>query len=152
MGARTVLNASVAGLEAARHILGEPVPQRSLDDELIPITINSIPQVSRVGPTQQALTRQQRPFVTGYAHHTELAIGQMLQRPGFMKLLIDPDTKRVLSVHTLGSAANESIHIGQAVVAFQGTADYLVTNIWNYPSFAEAYRVAALDALSKCPT
>ena len=70
-------------------------------------------------------------------------------RPGFLKLLFCPETHKLLGVHAIGERATEIIHIGQAVLAFQGTIDYFRDTVFNYPTLAEAYKVAAFDGLNK---
>jgi NAD(P) transhydrogenase len=66
-----------------------------------------------------------------------------------LKLLVAPDSRKVLGVHIFGSAAAELVHVGQAVIAMNGTVDYLIDTVFNYPTFAEAYKVAALDAMNR---
>src|SRR5438105_7443130 len=81
---------------------------------------------------------------------TELARGQILgESHGLVKLLVSPDDRKLLGVHAFGAGATEVVHIGQAVMGLGGTIDYLVDSVFNYPTFAEAYKVAALDALNK---
>jgi NAD(P) transhydrogenase len=70
---------------------------------------------------------------------------------GFMKMVFSLETRRLLGVHIMGEGATELIHIGQAVLNLQGTLDYFVENTFNYPTLAEAYKVAALDAWNRMP-
>ena len=71
---------------------------------------------------------------------------------GFMKMLFALDTRRLLGVHIVGEGATELIHIGQAVLAFGGTVDYFVDTVFNYPTLAEAYKIAALNAWNRFPS
>ncbi|MGD9763318.1 MAG: Si-specific NAD(P)(+) transhydrogenase [Candidatus Binatia bacterium] len=118
--------------------------------QLLPYGIYAIPEISMVGKTEEQLTREGVPYETGVAQYREIARGQLLgDEIGMLKLLIHPHTRVVLGVHAIGTGATELIHIGQAVIAFQGTADYFVDAVFNYPTLAECYRVAALNGLNK---
>ena len=118
--------------------------------KLLPYGIYSIPEISMVGKTEEELTRAGIPYETGVAQYREIARGQLLgDEIGMLKLLIQPDTHTVLGVHAIGTGATELIHIGQAVIAFGGTAEYFVDAVFNYPTLAECYRVAALNGLNK---
>jgi NAD(P) transhydrogenase len=68
---------------------------------------------------------------------------------GLLKLLFDPETHKLLGVHVIGESAAEIVHIGQAILAYGGTIDYFRDTVFNYPTLAEAYKVAALDGLNK---
>ena len=115
-----------------------------------PIGIYSIPEISYVGKTEPELTDAMTPYEVGIAHYRELARGQILgESHGLVKLLVSPDDRKLLGVHAFGAGATEVVHIGQAVMGLGGTIDYLVDSVFNYPTFAEAYKVAALDALNK---
>jgi NAD(P) transhydrogenase len=86
----------------------------------------------------------------GIARYRELARGQILgDSYGLLKLLVSPDDRRLLGVHIFGTSATELVHIGQAVMGCGGTVDYLVDAVFNYPTLAESYKVAALDAMNK---
>jgi NAD(P) transhydrogenase len=118
--------------------------------ELYPYGIYTIPEISMVGKTEQQLTAEKVPYEVGVARFEELAKGQMIgDETGRLKLLFDPDTHRLLGVHAIGDGVTELIHIGQAVMAFGGNIDYLRDTVFNYPTLAEAYKVAALDGLNK---
>ncbi len=118
--------------------------------QTLPYGIYAIPEISMVGRTEEQLTRDGVPYETGVAQYREIARGQLLgDEIGMLKLLIEPDTHAVLGVHIIGTGATELIHIGQAVIALGGTADYFVDAVFNYPTLAECYRVAALNALNK---
>jgi NAD(P) transhydrogenase len=90
------------------------------------------------------------PYVVGIARWAELARGLMSgDEDGMLKLLVGTEDRRVLGVHVLGTNATEVVHIGQAVMGFGGTIDFLVDSVFNYPTLAESYKVAALDAKNK---
>ena len=90
------------------------------------------------------------PFEVGISRYRELARGTMLgDSYGMLKLLVHADTRAILGVHVFGSSATELVHIGQTVMGCGGTVDYLVDAVFNYPTLAESYKVAALDAVNK---
>ena len=103
-----------------------------------------------VGKTEQALTAARIPYEIGISKFEELAKGQMLGADaGMLKLLFDPQTLRLLGVHVFGERATEIVHIGQAVLAFGGTIEFFRDTVFNYPTMAEAYKVAGLDGLNR---
>jgi NAD(P) transhydrogenase len=125
------------------------VPTNSMP-ELFPFGIYAIPEISMVGKTEEQLTHAGIPYEAGVAQYRELARGQLLgDMEGMLKLLIHQDDHTILGVHAIGTGATELIHIGQAVMAFKGTVDYFINNVFNYPTLAEAYKVAALNGLNK---
>ncbi|MFG1847907.1 Si-specific NAD(P)(+) transhydrogenase [Micromonospora carbonacea] len=135
------------GRIAAQHACGEPV--RALN-ELQPIGIYTIPEISFVGKTEEQLTESSTPFEVGIARYRELARGQIVgDSYGMLKLLVSPADGRLLGVHVFGTGATEIVHIGQTVMGCGGTVDYLIDAVFNYPTLAEAYKVAALDASNK---
>jgi NAD(P) transhydrogenase len=135
------------GRLAACDIFGLPM---SAGEAPLPIGIFSIPEISYVGKTEAELTEAMIPYEVGIAHYRELARGQILgESHGLVKLLVSPEDRTLLGVHAFGAGATEVVHIGQAVMGLGGTIDYLVDSVFNYPTFAEAYKVAALDALNK---
>ncbi|MEU8716598.1 Si-specific NAD(P)(+) transhydrogenase [Streptomyces sp. NPDC048663] len=135
------------GRVAAYHACGEPVGQM---DNLQPIGIYTIPEISFVGKTEDQLTEECVPFEVGVARYRELARGQIIgDSHGMLKLLVSPGDRRLLGVHCFGTGATELIHIGQSVMGCGGTVDYLVDAVFNYPTLAESYKVAALDATNK---
>jgi NAD(P) transhydrogenase len=118
--------------------------------ELLPFGIFSIPEISYVGKTEQELTEAAVPYEVGIAHYRELARGQILgENHGLVKLLVSPRDGTLLGVHAFGAGATEVVHIGQAVMGLGGTIEYLIDSVFNYPTLAEAYKVAALDAANK---
>ena len=115
-----------------------------------PIGIYAIPEVSMVGSPEHELTRQKVPYEVGIARYREIARGQILgDDSGLLKLLFHRETRKLLGVHAIGTGATELIHIGQAVMAFDGGLDYFVDTVFNYPTLAECYKVAGLDAANK---
>lgn len=135
------------GRLAAHHACGEPAGGMA---EVQPIGIYTIPEISFIGRTEDDLTRDSVPFEVGIARYRELARGQILgDSYGMLKLLVSPEDRRLLGVHVFGTGATELVHIGQAVMGLQGTVNYLVETVFNYPTLAESYKVAALDAVNK---
>jgi NAD(P) transhydrogenase len=135
------------GRLAARHAFG--VESRGISD-LLPFGIYTIPEISFVGKTERELTDAGVPYEIGISRYRELARGQIMgDSHGMLKLLVSTSERRLVGVHAIGAGATEIIHIGQTVMAFGGTVDYLVDAVFNYPTLAEAYKVAALDAANK---
>ena len=135
------------GRTAAYHAFGEPV--HGLLD-LQPIGIYTIPEISFIGRTEDQLTDGLVPFEVGVSRYRELARGQIIgDAHGMLKLLVSPDDRKLLGVHCFGTGATELIHIGHAVMGCGGTVDYLVDAVFNYPTLAESYKVAALDVTNK---
>lgn len=135
------------GRLAAHHACGEPVENMH---ELQPIGIYTIPEISFVGKSEDELTRDKIPFEVGISRYRELARGQIIgDSYGMLKLLVSSEDRRLLGVHVFGTGATELVHIGQAVMGCGGTVDYLVNAVFNYPTLAESYKVAALDATNK---
>ena len=135
------------GRLAAHHACGEPLHEVK---PLHPIGIYSIPEISFVGRTEEQLTKDSVPFEVGVSRYRELARGQIIgDSYGVLKLLVSLEDRTLLGVHVFGTGATELVHIGQAVMGCGGTIDYLVDAVFNYPTLAEAYKVAALDAMNK---
>jgi NAD(P) transhydrogenase len=135
------------GRIAAHHAFGEPVHTGKVPQ---PIGIYSIPEISFVGQTEDQLTDACVPFEVGVSRYRELARGQIVgDSYGMLKLLVSVADRKLLGVHVFGTGATEIIHIGQAVMGCGGTVDYLVDAVFNYPTLAESYKVAALDATNK---
>ncbi|MGF7233471.1 MAG: Si-specific NAD(P)(+) transhydrogenase [Frankia sp.] len=136
------------GRLAAYAACGEEV--HAMASDRMPIGIYTIPEISYVGKTEDELTEESVPFEVGIARYRELARGQIVgDSYGMLKLLVSSEDRRLLGVHVFGTAATELVHIGQAVMGCGGTIDYLVDNVFNYPTLSEAYKVAALDAMNK---
>jgi len=135
------------GRLASCHMFDKP---GKMLPHLIPYGIYSIPEISMVGQTEEDLTRTKTPYEVGLARYSELAKGQMLgDEQGLLKLLFDPTSLKLLGVHVIGDRAAEIVHIGQAVMTMGGTIEYFRDTVFNYPTLAEAYKVAALDGLNK---
>jgi NAD(P) transhydrogenase len=135
------------GRLAAHHACGEPVHAMN---EIQPYGIYTIPEISFVGKTEDELTDAKIPFEVGISRYRELARGQIVgDSYGVLKILVAPDDHKLLGVHIFGTQATELVHIGQAVMGCGGTVDYLVDAVFNYPTLAESYKVAALDAMNK---
>ncbi|MCA9292063.1 MAG: Si-specific NAD(P)(+) transhydrogenase [Phycisphaerales bacterium] len=138
---------SEQGRLAACHAFNAEVHAMS---DHFPIGIYAIPEMSMVGVTEQTLTEQKVPYETGVARYREIARGQILgDRTGLFKMLFHRETRRLLGVHAIGTGATELIHIGQAVLGLGGGLDYFLDTVFNYPTLAECYKVAALDASNK---
>jgi NAD(P) transhydrogenase len=135
------------GRLAACHIFGFPAKSRP---QVYPYAVYAIPEISMVGRTEQDLAQARVPYESGIARYGSLAKGQILgDDQGFLKLLFDPAALTVLGVHIIGESAAEIIHIGQAALCFGATMEYFRDTVFNYPTLAEAYKVAALDGLKK---
>lgn len=138
---------SEQGRLAACHALG--VEARPMAPHF-PIGIYAIPEVSMVGATEQELTGSKVPYEVGVARYREIARGQILgDDSGFFKMLFHGADRRLLGVHIIGTGATELLHIGQAVLALNGGLDYFLETVFNYPTLAECYKVAALNAANK---
>ena len=135
------------GRLAALHAFERPV---SSMPELLPTGVYAIPEIAMVGRTEEDLTESGVPYVSGIARWSELARGLMTgDEDGMLKLLVSTDDRSLLGVHVLGTGAADLVHIGQAVMGGGEGIDFLVRAVFNYPTFAEAYKVAALDAVNR---
>ncbi len=135
------------GRLAAADMFGHPYDSVV---ELLPYGIYSIPEISMVGWTEERLTAEGIPYEAGIAQYKEIARGQLLgDEIGMLKMLIHQESRTVLGVHIIGTGATELVHIGQAVIAHKGTVEYFVNTVFNYPTLAECYKVAALNGLNK---
>jgi len=135
------------GRLAACHAFGVPFFS---DTELLPYGIYTIPEISMVGKTEQELSEEGVPYEVGLARYREVAKGQIMgDETGMLKLVFHQKTGRLLGVHILGDGASELLHIGQAVMAFSGSISYFVDTVFNYPTLAEAYKIAALNGLKR---
>src|SRR5262249_20513706 len=138
---------SEQGRLAACHALGASAPPMSAH---FPIGIYAVPEISMVGATEQTLTKAKIPYEVGIARYREIARGQILgDDSGFFKMLFHRGDRRLLGVHVIGTGATELLHIGQAVLGLGGGLDYFLTTVFNYPTLAECYKVAALNAANK---
>lgn len=137
------------GRLAACHAFAVPA---KADTALLPYGIYSIPEISTVGISEEELTRQGIPYEVGIARYREIARGQLIgDEIGMLKLLFHAKTRQLLGVHAIGDGATELIHIGQAVLAYGGKIDYFIDTVFNYPTLAECYKVAALAGINRLP-
>jgi NAD(P) transhydrogenase len=137
------------GRIAALHACGAPMPPAP---EFFPYGIYAVPEISTVGLTEQQVKAQNIPYEAGIARLRETSRGHIMGlQSGMMKLIFAIETRKLLGVHIVGEGATELIHIGQAVLNLGGTLDYFVENAFNYPTLAEAYKIAALDAWNRMP-
>lgn len=139
------------GRFAATHLLSGQPEYRLLEN--MPTGIYTIPEISSVGLTERELTAQKVPYEVGHAFFRHLARAQMTGRTtGMLKILFHRETLQILGIHCFGSRASEIIHIGQAIMSQKGEANtlmYFINITFNYPTMAEAYRVAALNGLNR---
>ncbi len=120
--------------------------------EFFPYGIYSVPELSTIGMTEEQVRTKKIPYECGIARFRETSRGHIMGlSSGFMKMIFSLETRRLLGVHIVGEGATELIHIGQAVLNLGGTLDYFVENTFNYPTLAEAYKIAALDAWNRMP-
>jgi len=137
------------GRHAACHAFGLAC---ETETHLLPYGIYSIPEISMVGRNEEELTKADIPYGVGIARYREIARGQLIgDEIGMLKLLFHRRTRQLLGVHAIGDGATELIHIGQAVIAYGGKIDYFIGTVFNYPTLAECYRVAALDGINRLP-
>jgi len=138
---------SEQGRLAACHAFG--IPAGAMGSHF-PVGIYAIPEISMVGATEQELTQAKIPYEIGIARYREIARGQILgDDSGLFKMLFHRADRRLLGAHAIGTQATELIHIGQAVLGLGGGLDYFMRTVFNYPTLAECYKVAALDAANK---
>lgn len=135
------------GRLAACHAFGE---QFHSFPKSFPYGIYTMPEISYSGANEEELTKAKIPYEVGRAEYNETARGQILgDHTGILKLLFHRETLDLLGVHIIGEGATELIHIGQAVMAHQGKVNYFIDNVFNYPTLAECYKVAALNGVNK---
>jgi NAD(P) transhydrogenase len=119
----------------------------------VPTGIYTIPEISSVGKNERELTEAKVPYEVGQAHFKNTARAQITgQRLGMLKILFHSETLEILGIHCFGDQAAEIIHIGQAIMNQKGkgnTLKYFTAHTFNYPTMAEAYRIAALDGLNR---
>ncbi len=136
------------GRVAMAHACGQGhAPQAA---GLLPVGIYTIPEVSSVGETEEALQHKGVPYVAGRARLSENARANLVgQAVGFLKLLVSTEDERILGVHCIGPRASELVHVGAAVMALGGAVQYFADAVFNYPTVGEAYKYAAYDALDQ---
>jgi len=122
----------------------------STNPSFYPYGIYTIPEISFIGKTEEQLTDEDVPYEVGMAYYREVARGQIRgDTTGRLKLVFHRDTRKVLGVHIIGEGAAELVHIGQAVMTLNGTMDYFIDTVFNYPTLAECYKVAAFNGLGR---
>jgi NAD(P) transhydrogenase len=115
-----------------------------------PYGIYTIPEISFIGKTEEQLTDEDVPYEVGMAYYRETARGQIRgDTTGRLKLVFHRDTRKVLGVHIIGEGAAELVHIGQAVMILNGTVDYFIDTVFNYPTLAECYKAAAFNGIGR---
>jgi NAD(P) transhydrogenase len=135
------------GRVAACHALGM---EHMAPPEHFPYGIYSVPEISTTGLTEEEVRSRGIPYEVGIARFRETSRGHIMGlNSGMMKMIFSTKTRRLLGVHILGEGATELIHIGQAVLNLKGTIDYFIQNTFNYPTLAEAYKIAGLDAWNR---
>jgi NAD(P) transhydrogenase len=118
--------------------------------ETYPYGIYTIPEISFIGKTEEALTDADVPYEVGVAYYREIARGQIRgDTTGRLKLIFHRETREILGIHIIGEGASELLHIGQAVMVLKGTVDYFVDTVFNYPTLAECYKAAAFNGLNR---
>jgi NAD(P) transhydrogenase len=136
------------GRQAGAHAFDHPVRQNA--NAVFPFGIYAVPEMSVVGRTEEELRAAGVPYETGTARFRETSRGQILGlREGLLKILVHLEDHTLLGVHIVGEGATELIHIGQAVLAHHGKLDFFVDAVFNYPTLAETYKIAALDCWNK---
>ncbi|MGB1237497.1 MAG: Si-specific NAD(P)(+) transhydrogenase [Pseudomonadales bacterium] len=119
----------------------------------VPTGIYTIPEISSIGKTEEELTAECVPYEVGQAFFKDTARAQITSQPvGMLKILFDPESLKILGIHCFGDQASEIVHIGQAIMRQEGdgnTLNYFVNTTFNYPTMAEAYRVAAIAGLNR---
>lgn len=135
------------GRIAARHAVGVPASE---PPQYFPYGIYAVPEISTCGLTEEEVLQRNIPYETGIAHFRETSRGHIMGLDtGMLKMIFSLKTRRLLGVHIVGEGATELVHIGQAVLNLKGTVEYFVENTFNYPTLAEAYKIAGLDAWNR---
>jgi NAD(P) transhydrogenase len=135
------------GRLAACHAFGEKVHDFPT---FYPIGIYTIPEISSCGYTEEQLKELGFKYEVGRAYYYEIARNIIVGNdPGLFKILFHSDTLQILGIHIIGRAATEVIHIGQIAMSFNARIDYFIDQVFNYPTYAEGYRIAALNGINK---
>lgn len=161
---------NVAGIHAAGDVIGPPalacaamdqgrqaacaalgLPATGLAD-LIPTGVYTIPEIACVGLSPAEAARRGIDVVVGSADFSEVARAHIAGSPrGLLQLICERDTMRVLGVQVVGESATDLVHLGQAAIASGATAAFFIDQIFNFPTMTESYRIAAFDAIKRCP-
>jgi NAD(P) transhydrogenase len=135
------------GRVAACHAFGMALPPAP---ETFPYGIYAVPEISTVGQSEEEVRKSGVAYECGVARFRETSRGHIMGvDSGFLKLIFSLESRRLLGAHIVGEGATELIHIGQAVINLGGTVDFFVENTFNYPTLAEAYKIAGLDAWNR---
>lgn len=133
------------GRAAVLHAFGG---ETHVTAENLPMAVYTIPEISYVGKTEQDVIKARIPYVIGRAYFKDSARGQIIgDAQGLLKLIVDARNEKLLGVHIVGEHASELVHIGQLVMNLGGTVRDLISNVFNYPTLAECYKIAALDCV-----
>ena len=136
------------GRIAAERAFGESTVQSN--PSFYPYGIYTIPEISFIGKTEEQLTEEDVPYEVGVAYYREIARGQIRgDTTGRLKLIFHRETKQILGVHIIGEGAAELVHIGQAVMVLNGTVEYFIDTVFNYPTLAECYKAAAFNGVNR---
>lgn len=136
------------GRFATLHAFGENREKHEF--KRLPTGIYTIPEISTIGATEEELTQEKVPYEVGSSSYKEIARGQIVGNTiGRCKLLFHRETLKLLGVHILGDRATDLIAIGQTVMAFNGTIEYFIEHTFNYPTYSECYRIAALNGVNR---
>ena len=137
-------------MEQGRRAMCRAFDQPFSSCDHMPYGLFTIPEISMVGKSEEQLTADHVPYEVGIARFREIARGQIAgDHTGMLKLLFHRESLELLGIHCIGESATEIIHIGQAVMSFNGTIEYFRDTVFNYPTMAECYKVAAFDGLNK---
>lgn len=148
IGAPSLASTSMEqGRLAARHAFGAKTHHFP---DFYPIGIYTIPEISSCGYTEGQLKELGFHYEVGRAYYYEIARNQITGNdPGMFKILFHAETLEILGIHIIGRAATEVIHIGQVAMSFKAKIDYFIDQVFNYPTYAEGYRIAALNGINK---
>lgn len=137
------------GRAATRHAFGLRAEHEG-GIGLFPYGIYTVPEISTIGKNEDELTAAGVPYEIGKANYREISRGQIIgDRTGILKIIFSPESKKLLGVHIMGEGASELIHIGQTLMAHDGTIDYFADAVFNFPTLAECYKTAALDGINR---
>ncbi len=136
------------GRVAARAIMGLPI--HSHNPGLFPFAIYTIPEIASVGKTEEELIKENIPYEKGIAFYHDVSKAIIKgRRKGMLKILFNRENWGILGIHVIGDQAAEIVHIGQVALGLNATVDYFLNTVFNYPTWAEIYRIAAFNGLNK---
>jgi NAD(P) transhydrogenase len=124
--------------------------EKHVTAENLPMAVYTIPEISYVGKTETEIQQENIPYIIGRAYFKNSARGQIIgDSQGLLKLIVDKRNGKLLGVHIVGEQASELVHIGQLVMNLHGSVRDLISNVFNYPTLAECYKMAALDCVHR---